>query len=54
MTGTGVNEGARGRVQPGQEEGGKVPFGGIVIYDVDDKGRLVKKETRQTQSVVPA
>ncbi|MCA9356328.1 2,3-bisphosphoglycerate-dependent phosphoglycerate mutase [Candidatus Nomurabacteria bacterium] len=32
----------------------EVPFGGIIIYDVDDEGHIISKEVRQTESNVPA
>ena len=32
----------------------EMPFGAIVIYDVDDRGHLLHKEVRQTESIVPA
>ncbi len=32
----------------------EVPFGGIIIYDLDDKGHMINKEIRQTESSVPA
>lgn len=32
----------------------EVPFGAILIYDLDEEGRMTHKETRQTQSSVPA
>ncbi len=30
------------------------PFGAIVIYDLDDAGRMIKKETMKVESSVPA
>jgi 2,3-bisphosphoglycerate-dependent phosphoglycerate mutase len=32
----------------------EVPFGSITIYDLDDSGRVINKEVRQTESSVPA
>jgi 2,3-bisphosphoglycerate-dependent phosphoglycerate mutase len=32
----------------------EVPFGSIAIYDLDKDGKMIDKETRQTQSNVPA
>lgn len=32
----------------------EVPFGGIIIYDIDPDGHMVNKEIRQTESQVPA
>ncbi len=32
----------------------EMPFGAIIIYDVDDQGHMLNKEVRQTQSSVPA
>lgn len=32
----------------------EVPFGGIIIYDLDVNGHMIKKEIRQTESQVPA
>jgi len=32
----------------------EMPFGSILIYDVDDDGHMIKKETRITDSNVPA
>lgn len=32
----------------------EVPFGAIVIYDLDDAGHLISKEIRQTESIVNA
>lgn len=32
----------------------EVPFGGIIIYDLDQDGHMIHKEIRQTQSNVPA
>ncbi len=32
----------------------EMPFGAIVIYDLDAEGHMLHKETRQTDSVVPA
>ncbi|MEZ6209221.1 MAG: 2,3-bisphosphoglycerate-dependent phosphoglycerate mutase [Candidatus Paceibacterota bacterium] len=32
----------------------EIPFGGIIIYDVDDNGHIINKEVRQTESNVPA
>jgi 2,3-bisphosphoglycerate-dependent phosphoglycerate mutase len=32
----------------------EVPFGSIIIYDITPDGRMIHKEVRQTESVVPA
>lgn len=32
----------------------ELPFGSVVIYEVDDAGRMISKEVRQTASEVPA
>jgi 2,3-bisphosphoglycerate-dependent phosphoglycerate mutase len=32
----------------------EVPFGAIIIYDLDQDGHMIHKETRQTKSHVPA
>lgn len=32
----------------------EVPFGEIIIYDLDDNGHMIHKELRQTESQVPA
>jgi 2,3-bisphosphoglycerate-dependent phosphoglycerate mutase len=32
----------------------EVPFGAIIIYDLDEQGHIINKEVRQTQSDVPA
>ena len=32
----------------------EIPFGAVIIYDLDEQGRMVKKEIRQTESQVPA
>lgn len=32
----------------------EVPFGAIIIYDIDENGHMLKKEIRQTESAVPA
>lgn len=32
----------------------EVPFGGIIIYDIDEEGHIISKEVRQTESNVPA
>ena len=32
----------------------EIPFGAIIIYDLDESGHMIDKEIRQTQSSVPA
>ncbi len=32
----------------------EMPFGAILIYDLDKEGHMIKKEARQTESSVPA
>lgn len=32
----------------------EIPFGAILIYDIDADGRVIRKEIRQTESSVPA
>lgn len=32
----------------------EIPFGAIIIYNIDDDGHMTHKETRQTESNVPA
>ncbi len=32
----------------------EMPFGAILIYDIDSSGKVLKKEVRQTESQVPA
>jgi 2,3-bisphosphoglycerate-dependent phosphoglycerate mutase len=32
----------------------EVPFGSVMIYDIDSDGKMIDKETRQTESSVPA
>ena len=32
----------------------EMPFGAIIIYDLDENGHMLKKEVRQTKSEVPA
>ena len=34
--------------------GVEMPFGAVVIYDLDGEGRMINKEVRQTESQVPA
>jgi 2,3-bisphosphoglycerate-dependent phosphoglycerate mutase len=32
----------------------EMPFGALVLYDIDAQGHMLHKEVRQTQSEVPA
>lgn len=32
----------------------EIPFGSILIYDIDETGHMIHKEIRQTESQVPS